>query len=356
MATELTDLMSRATERLVVDPKAGARVIERYQRRHRRRFVAVGVIAAVGIAAAVGIPLAAGNSGGSDINRIVPAGPSSPPPSPAHQPRASVSGIDVTYLPEGLSPSSNLTLNAMVKENGHPSVSQYYQAANVNPANADTLNMSIAVQRGYTANLETFASASMGSTQSWTTVRGHRALLQTFSGSDSSSSYELTWVESPQLTLTIFSSGKLTLADVYRVANGLIVHPETPLPADPTAATAAIRQTVQLAFSSSVSLGAKLAAIENGQQLAPAIAEFTRKNPELARTIHADGVNVTFVGADQAVASVSLTYKQELPNGQVSDAQPVSADVTVDHTKGRWLVAKSSYCNELSIAVPGLAC
>ncbi len=344
MAEDLADLMRSATETLVLPPQAAADVISRHRRKRRRNLTAVSLLAAGAIAAAVAVPLASTNSAGrGDINRILPASPSA-----SVVPLASVSGIDVTYLPDGLGAAPDFVLGAMIKENGHSSISQYYQPTSGRAA-ADAPNMSLAVQRGYTADLDAFAAQSKGSAESWTTVRGKRALLQTFEAVAPSTSvgYELTWIEAPKVTLTIFSSGKVALTDVERVADGLVVHPAVPLPADPAAATAAVRQVVLQAFTGGQSPAATLGAIENGQALSSVLDKLTRTDPELVRTVRVKTIKIYFVSPDQAIASTTLTYRQG------GYPQTTDTDVTVDDTGSRWLVSESSYCGVIGVMVGG---
>jgi hypothetical protein len=345
MAEDLADLMRNATQNLVLPPQAATAVISGYRRRRRRNLAAVGVLAAGAIAAAVTVPLATANSAGRpDINRVVPASPSA-----SVVPLASVSGIDVTYLPDGLAASPNFVLGAMIKENGHSSVSQYYQPSSGQPSGADAPQVSLAVQRGYTADLDAFAEQSKGSTESWTTVRGKRALLQTLQAVPPSTSvgYELTWVEAPNVTLTVFSSGKVSLTDVMRVADELIVHPAVPLPADPTAAMAAVRQVLLQAFTGGRPADVTLGAIENGQELSSVLQKLTRTDPELVRTVRVKSMKIYFVSADQAIASTTLTYRA------AGYPQTAETDVTVNDTDGRWLVSESSYCGVIGVMVGG---
>jgi hypothetical protein len=180
-------------------------------------------------------------------------------------------------------------------------------------------------------------------------VRGKRALLQTFEAVAPSTSvrYELTWIEAPKVTLSLFSSGMVALPDLMRVAAGLVVHPSVPLPADVTAATAAVRQILLQAFTGGQSSDATLGAIENGQALSSVLAKLTRTDPELVRTVRVKTIKIYFVSADQAIASTTLTY---LAGGY---PQTTEADVTVNDTGGRWLVSESSYCGVIGVTVGG---
>jgi hypothetical protein len=351
MGNELRDLMSRATQQLPVETGIAERVIERFHRQRRRRFIAAGVAVAA-CAAAIAVPLTL-SAERMDISRVVPAAPSSASPAPKDQPLAEVAGVGVTYLPRGLSPSSSLALNAMVKENGHPSVSQYYKPAG--PIKDDNPQMSLAVQREYTTDLDAFARSSKGFVESWVAIRGHRALLQS-ARPGTGESYELTWVAAPGLTLTLFASGGVSRAELDQVAGGIVVQTEAPKPADPASATASIRQTVQQAFTGGQPPATTLGAVENGTELSAALSQFTLNNEQLARTIHVTSTTVTFTAADQAIASVSLGSRTTQRDGQVVEAQPLPAEVTVINTGGRWLIAKASYCDQLKLGNPDLSC
>ncbi len=345
MAEDLANLMRSATENLVLQPQAASEAIDSYRRKHRRHLAALSLLAAGAIAAGVTVPLATARSAGrGDINRLMPASPS-----PTSVPLASVSGIDVTYLPDGLVAAPDFVLGAMIKENGHSSVSQYYLPASGQTAGADAPEVSLAVQRGYTADLDAFAAQSKGSSETWTTVRGKRALLQTVQASapSTSVSYELTWIEAPEVTLTVFSSGNVSLTDVERVATGLVVHPAVPLPADPSAANASVRAVVLQAFTGGQPSDVTLGAIDNGQRLSSVLGKLTRTAPELVRTVRVKAMKVYFVSADQAVASTTLIYRQG------GYPQTTDADVTVNDTGGRWLVSGSSYCAVIGVLVGG---
>ncbi|HEX4016538.1 MAG TPA: hypothetical protein VHX15_07340 [Frankiaceae bacterium] len=345
MAEELANLMRSATDSLVLPSSAAEEVISSYRRKRRRRLATLCVAGAVAVAAAVAVPLATTNSASKgNVNRLVPASPST-----TVVPLASVSGIDITYLPEGLVAAPNFVLGAMIKENGHSSISQYYQPASGQTLGGDTPGISLAVQRGYTTDLDGFAEQSKGSTESWTTVRGKRALLQTLQAIAPATTvtYELTWVEAPNVTLTVFSSGKVSQTEVMRVADGLVVHPAVPLPADPAAANAAVRQVVLQAFTGGQSSDVTLRAIENGKELTPVLAKLTESDPELVRTVRVQTIKVYFVSADQAIASTMLTYRQG------GFPQTSEADVTVNDTGGHWLVSESSYCGVIAVTTGG---
>jgi hypothetical protein len=346
MADDLAQLMRSATEGLVLPPEAASDAITGFHRKRRRRLAAAAVVAAGAVAAAVALPLATTDSSGRhDINRVVPASPSA-----TIVPLASVSGVDVTYLPPGFVVQPDYTIGAMLKENGHTSVSQYYRPAS--GTGGDSPQLSSAVQRGYTADLEAFAAESKGSAESWTTVSGKRALLQTFSTGSLAAGYELTWVAVPDVTVTVFSSGPVSLREVKRVAEGLVVHPKGPGPANPAAATVAIDQVVTQAFSGGQRADVTLGAIENGEQLSSTLTRLTASNSLMVRTAKVTSAKVTFVTPDQAVASIAISY-QLPPQAHASVAEVAEAEVTVNFTGGRWLVSQSSYCSVISPLVSG---
>jgi Protein of unknown function (DUF4232) len=78
---ELTDLMTRATADLALDPQAPATVIGKYGRTQRRRRTALGTLAVAVVAAAIAVPLAT-SSGSGDVQRISPIGPAATTPTP----------------------------------------------------------------------------------------------------------------------------------------------------------------------------------------------------------------------------------------------------------------------------------
>jgi hypothetical protein len=349
MAEELAQLMRSATENLVLPAQAATDAITGFRRKRRRHLAAAAAVTACAVAAAVALPMSTTDSSGrQDINRVIPASPS-----PTIVPLASVSGVDVTYLPAGLVVLPGFVLGAMIKEDGHTSVSQYYQPPS-GVTGGNSPEVSLAVQRGFTVNLDTFAAEAKGMTGSWTTVDGKRALLQTSPVDQGTGNvgYELTWVAVPDVTVTVYSSGPVSLPEVRRVAEGLVVHPGAPAPADPAAANVAIRQVMTQVFSGGQSVDVTLGAIENGQQLSAVLAKLHRVDPVIMQTAEVTTNKITFVGPDQAVASITISYRvPSQPN--VNTEQVATVDVTVDFTGSRWLVSQSSYCFVVSPLVGG---
>jgi hypothetical protein len=347
MAHDLAQLMRFATEDLVLPSQAATDAITGFHRKRRRRLAAAAVVTSCAVAAAVALPLTTTDSSGRhDVNRVVPASPSA-----TIVPLASVSGVDVTYLPTGFVVRPDFAIGAMVKENGHTSVSQYYYRPVPANAGANGPVVSLAIQRGYTADLDAFAAESKGSTETWTTVGGKRALLQTFPA-DTTGGYELTWLGAPDVTVTVFSSGPVPLTEVMRVAEGLVVHPMGPVPANPAAATDAIRDVVMKAFNGGQPADVSMGAIENGQQLSSVLAELKRLSPAMTQAAEVTAVHVTFVAANQAVAQTSISYPVPGP-ANANTEEVAEADVTVDFNDGHWLVSQSSYCSVVSTLVHG---
>jgi cysteine sulfinate desulfinase/cysteine desulfurase-like protein len=111
------------------------------------------------------------------------------------------------------------------------------------------------------------------------------------------------------------------------MATGLVVHPGQP--SRPNAQDeASIRQAFADAYSGGSPDATVLAAVENGQALAPVLAEFKQKEPQTARTVRVVVHRVEFNDASHANVTYSLTF--ERPGSQSSVAVRARSKSTVD--------------------------
>ena len=314
---------------------AGA-IIATSRSHRRRRVVAAGVMLAAAVVAAVVVPIATGGHS-PDVNRVVPI--ASEPPA-----LASVNGVDVTWLPDGF---RVLPFN--------PNEGTYFSAfeglaisRNFEQTSSTRLRMAVGVQRGTELNLDQLRhdQVSPGGAITTVTVRGHQGVL-VGPASQQPGEYLLYWVEQPRLSIGIEGQ---TLSDVMGVAKGLFVH-SAPAPAgDPAAAVSLIRNAFRQAYTGSEQPATKLAAIEDGERLAPVLSQLTQQLPDTVRTTTVATAEVAFMDARQALVQYTLTFHYQ--GGPVSETG--SGTAVLDN--GVWKVSEATYCN--SVQRPGvtLAC
>ncbi len=158
--------------------------------------------------------------------------------------------------------------------------------------------------------------------------------------------YYLQWVEQPGLTVTISATFGATASDAQRMATGLVVHagqPSRPSTQD----EALIRQAFADAFTGGTPDATVLAAVENGQSLAPVLAEFKRREPQTARTVRIAVDRVLFSDASHADVTYSLTFERPGSTGISGGQSAVKVD-------GQWKVTQHGFC--ILIAITGIAC
>ena len=342
MSEAMTELLERAVEAVSAPDDLAADVIHRVRLKRRLTLAASATVLVV-VAATGGVLLSSASASRSVISAATPS------PSGAATPSVtvldSVNGIDVTWLPAGLVAYRN---RGFVKELGHLTISQYYQPSpahripNVTPREID-----LSVQRGYTEDLQALVTGP-GSQGRAMTVRGHQGVLLTYGpvNPGEGNRYVLTWVEAPGLTLSLSAEAGVTVPELQLTAAGLVVHPTPAGPADPEAATAAVRAAVMGAFTGGQSAAATLSSITNGQQLAPVLAELEATNSEIARSARVSLQSVAFLDPEEAVASIKISYA----SGGVT--QGLGENETVALEQGAWRVSQDSYCQTVITLVP----
>ena len=192
-------------------------------------------------------------------------------------------------------------------------------------------------------------SAQKGSATKSLTVRGHAALLESLPPDGTpdfpAPTYYLQWVERPGLTLTIAATFGATASDVQRMAAGLVVHsvPDSPGTQD----EAEIRQAFADAYTGGTPDATILGAIEDGQSLAPVLADFKKRQPQMARTARVSVGQVVFRDDTHADVTYSLTFERP---GSTALSGGQEAVKVGDH----WKVTQHGFC--LLIAITGIAC
>jgi hypothetical protein len=86
--------------------------------------------------------------------------------------------------------------------------------------------------------------------------------------------------------------------------------------------------------------------LANGEQLVPLLAELASTNPEIVRSARVSLQAVTFLDAQDAVASIKISYS----SGTLTQGLGESATVVLE--QGAWKVSQDSYCQTVSTLVP----
>ena len=346
MTNDLKAQLQFAVDDVFAPVDAGEKAVTRV-RRHRR-VRAASIAGAALVAVTVTSLLLVGGSTDSSLNVVTPIGTTE---TPSTTPGATkpvtvtafgdVNGVSVTWLPSSLTASSP-TLN---EQNGHRSIAVHYFPANVKVAGSqDHPTVAITVTRGYTVNLQALTYGE----KKWVTIRGHRGLLQTFPSTAQSVSpeatYVLNWVAAPGILIQVVSGGPLPSGTALRVAEGLVVGPpRATAPADTQSASAAIRQSLNQAFTGGTPIATTLSAIVDGEQLRSAIEHLRQNQPEMARTIRITAITgITFVDSTHAEAAFNLTFRTPGVNSLSESVGMLFAD-------GRWKISQYSYCTLLAL-------
>jgi hypothetical protein len=346
LSEALSQAFEDATEQepFIPDP-AKAVIRSRRMRRRRRWTTAAGLTVSVaGIA--VGAVFAFGGVSQQPFT-VSPAAPSAPA-------LASIRGVDVTWLPNGLrahssQPSMGSSSPTLLNQDTFTQNFENPHAKSPGP------QIVVAVQRekpdvdlDWIARDDLVATGS-SSTKTWvkvttsfTSIRGHRALLLGLGPSN----YELLWVEQSGLSISISASGGPSLAELTHVASGLVIHPEpVPVP-NAQAATTAIRNAFERAYNAGPPAAVQLQAVENGDQLTSVLAQLTQQIPATVHTSKITVGNVIFLDPTHASVDYSLAFQYQ---GHVVTAGGPGTAVL---TNGAWKVSEASFCN--SIQRPGV--
>ncbi|MCW2549074.1 MAG: hypothetical protein JWN96_3534 [Mycobacterium sp.] len=313
--------------------------------RVRRLGATVAASVAVTAGIAIGVVFAVGSSTDTSSSSVKPAPVISPKAAPA---LATTSGIDVTWLPPGF--SRELGGGTTTTKAGGTSTVQDFAGALPPDGSTSAPHLTLNVQRGPGSADSEFAK--IGSPTSAVTIRGHNAQLFSLPPDNSEASknepmYLIEWAEQPNLTLSISAFWGATLADAKGVAAGLVVHDAEPIKSQ-LAAEAEIRAAFQHAYTGGTAIPTVMDAVENGDSMAPLLAELHSKAPETARTARITVTSVTLTDADHANVEFSLTSVYQ---GQPSNLAGGQGAVRVN---GKWKVSEAGYCGILSQA--GVTC
>ncbi len=310
-------------------------------RRRRRRAAATGLLAAVlAIAAGIGVAVTRGH------DRPFVVRPANPSARPAV---ASVSGVDVTWLPAAFRAVGRPHVSKQL-ESGEYGLAERFSAG----TSGSAPYLELDVVRGDVDLSE--VARNFGAAASWTTVHGGRALLLSLAdpaklpgpGQFLAPAYVLQWIESdhPHETLRLEASVGTTLQELRNMAQGLVVRPLPGPPANPESARASVRQAFVDAFER-VNPATVLPAIENGNDLAAVLNQLEKRlsRKEAPFSIRLGQVN--FFDASHAWVDLSVSYP---PGGRPNIGERASA-VLID---GAWKVSESSYCSV--IGATNLSC
>jgi hypothetical protein len=341
----LTEALERASAGQSFVPNYDKAVERSDQLRLRRRGTAVAATIAAITCIAVGVSLAVSrNSHGSGFT-VMPAPIATASAAPITV-LATLSGVSITWLPKGYR-ADPLRYDAKPS----PGASTAMQDFASNDATTSAANrLSLTVIRGATAAPVKYPTGD-GVTTSTVTVRGHSGQLVTAASNGSPEIpdplYILQWTEQKGLVISVAASFGASLADVQRMAAGLIVHDvavSTPKATDDGAVRAAFAD----AYTSGEPASTILGAIENGQSLTPVLASLKQIASSPAKSTHVALTSVTFHDADHATGTVSLDYV----SGKSAIAMVGPQDAI--RVNGQWKVTRESYCRV--VAVSGITC
>jgi hypothetical protein len=146
--------------------------------------------------------------------------------------------------------------------------------------------------------------------------------------------------------VTISATFGATVSEAQRMAAGLIVHPGEPgLPSAQDEIL--VRRAFAHAYTGGTPDAIVLAAIENGQSLAPVLADFKRQQPQMASAVRLVVDRVQFSDASHANVTYSLTFGHSGSTGIGGSQGAVKVD-------GQWKVTQRGFCT--MIQTTGIAC
>jgi hypothetical protein len=337
MSSAIADLLTHAVENVEADSGLARRVIRRS--RHRMRIYAVTGTLLVAVAAVCSSVAVQQQGHDQAVISVRP-----PAATASAAPLVSVNGVDVVWAPAGFTVSPLLRLGA---QTDHRSVdgtfTRRFDEVVGKMEMVGSESVALSVRRSYTADLDALAQSG---SSTFVTVRGHRAVLQQGSQQQPAGStrYLLTWAEAPGLTLSVEAEGRLKAADVEEFAQRLVVHAAPALPGNPSAAQASVRAALDAAFTGGQPAATTLHGIQNGEQLAPVLAELSRVHPDVENSARVSINSITFVDSARAIAEVVINYQE---NG----AQTYPTQTNVLLVDGSWKVSQASYCDTVQLLV-----
>ncbi|MEX5631382.1 hypothetical protein [Parafrankia sp. FMc2] len=380
LESHLRAAMRDETVRVTAGPNLAGAVRERFRRHRRRRRAAVGAaVAVLVVVSSAGLTLA---RSGADTAEIRPARPS---PATATAPVAvttpvgtptpvtvttgaagtafppssgrDVGGVGVTWLPAGTSSAGPSAAALSPFTPGALAYRSNFQMM----AGGRVGFVAVTAQWGNVPTLaaveDDMRAAQPQRTFARTTVRGRSALLTRM---DAKEEFSLVWIERDGLVLSVAAGTPASEDDMRRVAEELTVGSRPHV--DPTV-DRAVRAALAQVFTGGTSTERTLAAVENGEQLAPGLERYRAQHPGLARTLRVTVHGVAPRDAAHAVALISLTYTDPtMPLlGARGDSVPdrdrpaaYDALAVLVRTGEGWQVSRDTFC-QLSLGVCPLA-
>jgi hypothetical protein len=316
------------------------KAVKRSDQMRVRRLGASAVATIVAVTSiALGLVLTIGRDSGHSGFTVRPA----PMATASSNVLATLSGVSVTWLPQGFEPEPASTQVAS-------GISIARQDFHGTATTSASRRLSLKVTRGPAARPDTYTDGA-GITIFPVTIQGRSGQLVTATSSsfpeEPAPVYVLQWAEKPGLVLSVAGSFGASLSDVQHMATGLIVHDvavSTPAPGDAAEVRAAFTQ----AYTGGTSNATILGAIEDGQELAPTLTELRRVAPQTVESARVTISSVEFSDANHAAVSVSLTY---IFGGQPSNMAGTQNAIRVG---GKWKVTQRSYCGVIDLA--GVTC
>ena len=327
-----------------VDVTRATDAARRISRRRRFALSALSAVAVLGVGIGV-YPLLNAHQ---DSATVVPE--------PAVvSPRAVVDGVDVTWLPPAFGSAGTPHLGILSLTQDYGLTQRYSTGA---PATAATIEisrpyLSVGVLRDHALDLNELQARFQG-TGTPATIHGHPGLVIMFGDPTVMPKpparympvISLVWQQTiggRPITIQVDGTAGTTLAQVKRVADGLVVHPAPAGPVDPDASTVQIRDAFARAFTGGGKPSDSLAAIDGGELLRAAQTKLGQYLPQTALSSRVQVRSVSFYDADHARVDITLTYNYL--------GQPSNQDVRASavRTGGAWKVTRDSYCDAISV-------
>ncbi len=331
---------------------------ERVRRRHRRhrRWQAAGVSALTAAAVGVGVLVVAPRSN-QGATQLTPAGATTSSPTPGPGPALgagrTLGGVELTYLPAGMS-----LAGSGEQAYGQPAVVEYSSTFR-GPQKPHPHELTVGVSWGpnsMTLDQSEAALRKFRFSMTPVTIRGHSAWLSVL---PAQSGLMLTWIEQPGLQvdlrlLGIEGSGANGFAAARdaaeHVAAGMVVRGRPILATSP--AEGVIRNAFADAFNAGVPPARALAAIQDGPKIGAGRERYLERWPGLARSRQVT-VNLV-VPLDPTHALVGFTENFQEPGlaaqwpdqitTMADGRQTLGGSGQAVWTGGRWKVSQLTYC------------
>jgi hypothetical protein len=338
------------------------------RRRRQRRAVAAVTLAVAVVVTPAGVLLARTDTDRANLVPTAPTptaaaatapGPTAVPTATRPTPAAGTSGpviggLTVTWLPTGMEP---LETSVRTVDDRLGAVAYYgsFHAMVGGRSSFVSLTAEWGPARGLDDVEAALRAVQPSRTFSQTTVRGHPAL---FSNLADKEEFGLYWVERDGLLIDLVGGTPATVADLRRVADGLVVG-DGPPTVNP-AVEAAVRSAAAQVFTAGVPAATALAAVDTadtagtvagGDSLIVAREQYLLEHPGLARTL---AVTVrTVAPRDENHVDIALVVSFTdpsvwLPPSDLSTAQGQPRSINIGgeavRTPSGWKLTRDIYC------------